>query len=313
MSMIPLMNWHREGARVVAPAPSWTKPFAPPVDPTAPTDPTDPSHPSTLNPNDWALEIMGMLAYYQMLAAREGKAVPGSAEDLWLKGQMANCVTFLQSAQAAEAAYEKANPGKTYLDPAFCDILKQSTTKTGTKDFSKWFTDNLENMDGTGSSFMDWFAQLKSVPSADKTSAADLLGYSFATSRLVADLDNTTIGQMGGIDSLFSDKDWVHPFSGYGFPSVSPEVIAYYLWTLAGSPSPTDPGWKTFTDNLGFMGNMLKPDNLPTPSPVNYGENFWAKFKKYQEDFADGKFPDGDTLDKLLAKILEALDKRFMH
>jgi hypothetical protein len=260
---------------------------------------------------------MGMIAYYHMLVNREANVTSGSAEDSWLKGQMANCVTFLQNAQAAEAAYEKANPGQTYLAQSFCDILNQSTTKMDTAaDFNKWWIDNLISLDGTGQSFMDWFQPMivaEQDPSAGGASQSDLLGVAFASTMMFSDLDNTSLGQMGGVDAYFSNKDWTHPFQASLFPTLAPEMITFFLWSQDGSPNPGGSGWSDFTQNLGYMGNLLNPSNLPTPGPSNYDTYVWPAFSSYESTFDNGQFPNGDTLSSALSNFWTAFDDKFIN
>jgi hypothetical protein len=319
--MIENINWQRDYSYM-------SDPFrAPPAAPSQ-ASPTDPSAPSTLDPNYWALQIMGMLGYYHMLSNRDASVQAGSAEDAWLKGQMANCVTFLQNAQAAEAAYEKANPGQTYLASAFCDILKQSTTETGTSGFNKWWLDNLQQLDGIpGYSIMDWFNATINVenplPSPGQ-SQSDLMGVAFASTMLFVDLDNTTLGQAGGIDGYFNDFNPVRPSHLSMFALLAPEMLTSYLWTESGSPNPSDPGWSSFAANVGYLGNMLNPANLPTPTPANYQTYFWDTtslqtppdsygFSYALSQIAQGKFPNGNTdFSTTLNDFLQAFDDKFI-
>lgn len=290
--------------------------FTPPVQPAGLNDS---GNPSTLDPNLWALEIMGILGYYHMLSDREASVTAGSPEDQWLKGQMADCTTFIANAEKAETAYEQANPGKTYLGSTFCDILKQAGQQMGTSGYSKWMIDTYMNLDGTGTSIIDWFNQIVGVepalswPSGSGQSQTDMEGFSFASTFLFVDLDNTALGQMGGVDAYFSVNDYSHPFNPYKFPSAGPEMICYYLWNSCGQPAPGSSGWTDFTTDLGYFGNMLNPANLPQPTPTNYQQFFWKNFQTDETDFDNGQFPGGDSLTEAFEAYLKAFNVRFIQ
>jgi hypothetical protein len=283
--------------------------------------------PQGIDANFWALEVMGMLSYYHILSNREATVTPGSDEDNWLKAQMQNCVSFLKQAQSNEAAYEAANPGKTFLPSTFYDILTQAVVgnpskgvapEIGSDGFDKWWIDNLESLDGSGETIIDWFSMAMGgeQPIDWKAgSASDMMGLAFSSTMLLVNLDTSDLGQMGSVDAYFSPYDWAHPFQPAKFPTLSPEMLEFYLWNQCGSPQPDSSGWTQFTAQLGYLGNLLDPKNIvpkSMPPPTNYNDTFWTSFQTDEGDFDNGLFPNGDTLDSAFENYFAAFSSRFI-
>jgi hypothetical protein len=260
-----------------------TKPTAQAANTTAPTPAPVTDSPTTLNPEQYGLEALGLVGYLQYLLSEYNTnpstslfmqigVVISQLQQIISNAQSdPSCIdpTMLKLITAVNAAVASSSPGALamMIENDFEDLNQVDPSVPAGTTISDWMSENA-------SSFV---MSIPSSPSAQQLS--DLATFAFAVSMLFVDQDKFHQTNFWG---------WINNQNPIpqSMAQLVPDLIAYYLWNQEGQPSPGDPSWASFQNDMADMLNALNPSGWGPPDP-NYA-TFYANLQAELSQWSNG-------------------------